>query len=75
MKIQKINYLNITLNDDEVTALYETISILNRLQDDISNSITLESANTGECIKINELSRVKGILGGLIDSRVWRPIN
>ena len=75
MKIQKINYLNIALNDDEVTALYETISILSRLQDDISNDITLESANTCECIEIKELTRVKGIWGGLIDSRVLRPIN
>ena len=53
----------------------ESLEIVNEICLDLMASFgkenTLVSPNTGECISIDELPRIRGIISGLLDNRVW----
>ena len=53
------------LSDEERAALYDVDIILNKIYGMFDDDITLVSMTTGECIMIDELPRMRGILDAL----------
>jgi hypothetical protein len=53
----------------------ESLEIVNKICLDLMTAFgkenTLISPNTGEGISIDELPRIRGIISGLLDNRVW----
>ena len=54
----------------EWTTLCEAENIVRQICDSYNDDIMLSSPNTGECITVDELPRVLGILSFLIENRV-----
>lgn len=54
----------------ELTTLCEAENIVRQICGSYSKDIMLTSPNTGECVTIDELPRVLGILSFLIENRV-----
>ena len=53
----------------EWTALCEAENLVRQIYDSYDNNIMLTSPNTGECVTIDELPRVLGILSFLTENR------
>ena len=53
----------------EGTALCEAENLIRQIYDSYDNNIMLSSPNTGECVAIDELPRVLGILSFLTENR------
>ena len=53
----------------EWTALREAENLVRQIYDSYDNNIMLSSPNTGECVAIDELPRVLGILSFLTENR------
>ena len=53
----------------EWTALREAENLVRQIYDSYDNNIILSSPNTGECVAIDELPRVLGILSFLTENR------
>ena len=53
----------------EWTALREAENLVRQIYDSYDNNIMLSSPNTGECVSIDELPRVLGILSFLTENR------
>ena len=53
----------------EWTALREAENLICKIYDSYDDNIVLTSPNTGECVTIDELSRVLGILSFLTENR------
>lgn len=53
------------LSDEERAALYEVDNILNKIYGMFDDNLVLVSMTTGECIMIDELPRMRGILDAL----------
>ena len=56
--------------ESEWTALHEAENIVRQIYDSYDVSIMLKNPNTGECISIDELPRVLGILSFLAENRM-----
>ena len=54
----------------EWTALCEAENLVRQIYDSYDNNIMLTSPNTGECVAIDELPRVLGILSFLTENRM-----
>ena len=54
----------------EWTALREAENLVCQIYDSYDENIVLTSPNTGECVTIDELPRVLGILSFLIENRM-----
>ena len=70
MKIthQVLNVHQLTL--EEYQALELTEKVVNHIQETYGENCRLTSPNDGECIIVEELARVKGILSFLMANRV-----
>ena len=68
--VENVVALNLTITEKEI--LRETEKILTRLQREFGNYIQLTALETGEIIEIDELARVKGILGGLHENAFFQ---
>lgn len=55
----------------DINCLKRSISIVKTLTDSLPEDSEIVSNTTGEVIEIKELSRVMGILQGLIDNSEW----
>lgn len=55
--------------DAEWTTLCEAEKLICQIYDSYEDNIVLTSPNTGECVTIDELPRVLGILSFLIENR------
>lgn len=53
----------------ELATLYEAENLVRQIYDSYDVNIMLTSPNTGECIAIDELPRVLGILSFLTENR------
>ena len=53
----------------EWTALCEAENLVRQIYDSYDDNIMLSSPNTGECVTIDELPRVLGILSFLTENR------
>ena len=53
----------------EWTALREAENLVRQIYDSYDNNIMLSSPNTGECVAIDELPRVMGILSFFTENR------
>ena len=53
----------------EWTALCEAESLVRQIYDSYDDNIVLTSPNTGECVTVDELPRVLGILSFLTENR------
>lgn len=60
------------MEDEEKEILTNAYFILEKLRDSFSESAVLFSNATGEIIENEELTRVLGILSGLIENKEWR---
>lgn len=54
----------------EWTTLYEAENIVRKIYEVYDENIILQSPNTGECVSIDELPRVLGILSFLTENRM-----
>ena len=54
----------------EWTALREAENLICQIYDSYDENIMLTSPNTGECVAVNELPRVLGILSFLTENRM-----
>ena len=55
--------------ESEWTALYEAENLVRQIYDSYDDNIMLSSPNTGECVAVDELPRVLGILSFLTENR------
>ena len=53
----------------EWTTLCEAENLVRQIYDSYDNNIMLSSPNTGECVAVDELPRVLGILSFLTENR------
>ena len=54
----------------EWTTLCEAENLIRQIHDSYDDNVMLSSPNTGECITVDELPRVLGILSFLIENRM-----
>ena len=66
----KIRTIDLTIKERE--ALEIVYDLMCKLNENYGKQTDLISPNTGECISMNELPRVRGILDSLITNRVWK---
>lgn len=66
------NVIDTGLTVEEMETLAQADKILHRLQNDLGGQLDMTSLETGEIISTNEFSRVRGILGGIANYRVWQ---
>lgn len=55
------------------SAYWTVIKELEELKSFFHNDVELVSAETGEVFTIKEISRVLGILSGIVSNQVWCP--
>jgi hypothetical protein len=72
MITSKIKVTTIDLTIQEREALETVFNLMCKLNENYGKQIDLISPNTGECISMNELPRVRGILDSLMTNRVWQ---
>ena len=53
----------------ELATLYEAENLIRQIYDSYDENIMLTSPNTGECVAVDELPRVLGILSFLTENR------
>lgn len=70
MKITQQVLTNLQLTESEWTALHEAENIVRQIYDSYDINIMLKNPNTGECVSIDELPRVLGILSFLAENRM-----
>lgn len=68
ISIQRFNVHEFTL--EEVDALFKASEVLENIQNMYNEKDVLASPNDGEIIGVDELARVRGILGFLFNNRV-----
>lgn len=71
MKLIK-NVIDTGLTCEEIETLKEADEILHRMQITFGEQLDMTSLESGEVISTNEFARVRGILGGLTEYRVWQ---
>lgn len=72
MTTGKIKVRTIDLTIQEREALETVFNLMCKLNESYGKDTDLISPNTGECISMNELPRVRGILDSLMTNRVWK---
>ena len=71
MNIETRTVLNFLPNTCEVNAMGKTDTIVSMLQDKMTEDNKIMALATGEIITYDDLCRVRGILGGLMDNCQW----
>ena len=69
MKITQQVFTTHQFTDAEWTALREAENLIRQIYNSYDDNIMLSSPNTGECVTIDELPRVLGILSFLTENR------
>ena len=69
MKITQQVFTTHQFTVTEWTTLCEAENLIRQIYDSYDNNIMLSSPNTGECITVDELPRVLGILSFLTENR------
>ena len=72
MKIQNETIVTINLSTHEYDSFLVVDAILHQLQEEYRNSTKFESVENGEIFQIEELSRIRGVLGTIADNRAFR---
>lgn len=72
MTTGRIKTRTINLTAKEREALETVYDLTCKLNESYGKDTDLISPNTGECISMNELPRVRGILDSLMTNRVWQ---
>ena len=67
-KVSTATIAQFKLSDDEVKILEAAYELIDVIHSALDEGETIVSKDTGECITCEELSRVKGILSGLIEN-------
>lgn len=67
MTSEKHVVLTFTPDCCEAEAIQVVDSFLNQMQDELKDNKRIISLDTGECIDVNELYRVRGILSSFIE--------
>lgn len=70
MTLEKITTLAIVPNEKERDAI-KTIDFMLRTLQSAGEGMRLVSAETGEVVDIDELSRIRGIITAFIQNRCW----
>lgn len=70
MKITQQVLTSLQLTESEWTALHEAENLARQIYDSYDINIILKNPNTGECVSIDELPRVLGILSFFAENRV-----
>lgn len=68
MTIEKHVVLTIDPDCCEAEAIHIVDSFLNQMQDELKDHKRIISLDTGECIDVNELYRVRGILDAFVEN-------
>lgn len=68
MKMTRETVVTMKVNKEERFAISMVDVILRNIQDAFNENCSFESMDTGEIFDVRELSRVRGILGALIDT-------
>lgn len=66
---------NIIFSSDDRVAMRKTYDILLTIMNKFSSSDNIVSLESGETIGITELSRVLGILDGLMRQKYWKTLD
>ena len=75
MKIQNETIVTINLSTHEYDAFLLVDTILLQLQEEYRKSTKFEPVENGEIFQIEELSRIRGVLGTIADNRAFRLRN
>lgn len=70
MKITQQVLTSLQLTKSEWTALHEAENLIRQIYDLYDINIMLKNPNTGECVSVDELPRVLGILSFFVENRV-----
>lgn len=68
ISVQRFNVHEFSL--EEVDALFKANEVLENIQNMYNEKDVLASPNDGEIVEVDELARVRGILGFLFNNRV-----
>ena len=68
MRIEKETIVAIRVNQEERMAISVVDVILRNIQDTFNSNCSFENMDTGEIFDVQELARVRGILGTIIDT-------
>lgn len=68
MTIEKHTVLTFTPDCCEAEAIQMVDSFLKQMQDELKDNKRIISLDTGECIDVNELYRVRGILDAFVEN-------
>lgn len=71
MKIIKQNIM-ILMSTEEVECLKKADKILRKIQNSFPDETELESVDTGEIVMIEEIARVRGVLGAFYENVEFR---
>ena len=71
MSMQKVNAIATNLSFEDHAAIEHVETILQDLLDNLGKMTTIVSTETGECIQMEEIPRVLGILSALREYRCW----
>lgn len=74
MNIETKAILNFLPSACEVTAMGRTDTIIGMLQEKLYEKEKVMALATGEIITYDDLCRVRGVLGGLMDNCQWEII-
>ena len=72
MRVEREIMVNLNLTNHERHAFALIDVLLLHLQEKFTDDTKLQSPNSGEILEIEELSRVRGILGMIHDNSVFR---
>lgn len=67
MTMEKHVVFTFTPDCCEAEAIHIVDSFLNQMQDELKNNKRIVSLDTGECIDVDELYRVRGILSSFVE--------
>lgn len=73
MKIVKKNIM-ILMSAEEVECLEMADKILHKIQDSFPDETELESVDTGEIVRIEEIARLRGILNAFYENEEFREV-
>lgn len=71
MKIGTETVMTLTLSMEDYDALVHVDELLKKVQDSFDENQYLMSVDSGELVHINELGRVRGIIGAFSQYRAW----
>lgn len=71
MKIGTETIMTLTLSMEDYDALIHIDELLKKVQNSFDENQYIMSVDSGELVHINELGRVRGVIGALTQYRAW----